>query len=156
MKKSMVTMCLLFSTCNLFASNHVTSTELMEYKAKYLQKKEEIRLIKNAINDVENDIIVQTVNNLEIEPLRNQLNTYNEILDRGYEPYPNWIFNKITNLKEDIQKLDFYLKAKSKAYGDVEKNYNALIRYINENTSADVRRQGSYNFSVNGETIVSY
>ena len=155
MKKIIMSLCLLIS-CGSFASNHLTSNELIEFKAKYLQKKEEIRLIKHSINELKNDIFIQSVSNLEIEPLKNTLKAFNDILDKGYEPYPNWIFNKITNLEEGIQRKNFYLQAKSDAYGQLEKNYAALISYIDEHSSNNIQLQGGSHFSVNGVTVLDY
>ena len=150
-----MSLCLLIS-CGSFASNHLTSNELIEFKAKYLQKKEEIRLMKNSINSLKNDIYIQSVRNLEIEPLKDTLNSFNKILVDGYVEEPNSIFNKITNLEEDIQRKRFYLNAKSDAYGQLEKNYSALISYIDEHSSNTIKLQGGSHFSVNGETVLDY
>lgn len=148
-------MCLLVS-CSSFASSHLTNEKLIEYKAKLAMVKEDIRLIKKEIIDLRNDILTQRLNNTEIQPLRNQLDAYNKILDTGYEPYPNWIFGKITSLRLGLDKLTFLTQAKTKAYERITDNYVALITYLNTKTTSNVEMQGSYNFTVNGESVVGY
>lgn len=156
--KKVISLCLLAS-CNSFASDHVTANQLIEYKAKYAQIKEDISSVKKSISNLKTQILIQTLSNLEIEPLRNNLNAFNTILEIGYEPYPNWIFGKVNNLKYGvggIQWHEFYTDAKDKAYSKVKQNYMALLHYIDGKSNDDISSQGSFNFSVNGETFLDY
>ena len=158
MKKIIMSLCLLVS-CSSFASNHLTANQLVKYKAKYAQAKEDISSVKRSISNLRTQILIQTLRNLEIEPLRNNLNAFNTILERGYEPYPNWITGAINTLKYgvgSIQWHEFYQSEKEKAYSKVNQNYMALLHYINSKSDDYISSQGSFNFSVNGEAVLDY
>lgn len=151
-----MSLCLLAS-CSSFASSHLTHNQTNEYRLRLAQVKDDISEIKKEIVDLKNDILTQQLTNTEIVPLRNQLNAYEKIIDRGYEPYPNWIFGKNVSLRAGLDNLTFYTQAKTKAYERITDNYVALITYINTKTpNANVSIQGDHSFSVNGETVLDY
>lgn len=152
MKKLLIAIGLIASiTTN--ASNHLTQNHLVNYQEKYVETLGKITDATDNIKRLNNYILYLKLVNTQVEPLKNQLKEYVYLKDYDFsnDQYPNWIIGKYYGLQEGYNNLNFPYQNLLQKRNNLYTNYEAIVKYANENLDEEITIDDYHFVNVNNE-----
>ena len=156
MKKLLITIGLVVSVTSN-ASNHLTQNHLKNYQEKYIETLGKITDTIDNIKSMNNYILYLKLVNTQVSPLEGQVNEYSYLknYDFSEDLYPNWIITRYSDLKEGYGKLDFFYQNLLQRRNGLYTNYEAIVKYANENLDEEITIDDYHFININNERGVN-